>query len=414
MRAGDKVGLVGRNGAGKTSLLRVLGGENRTCRGRGPRPGRPRLPLPGPAHRRGRGSTPPPHPRAVGSRPRRRPPAASRSCAWPVEDPRARRIERYTRAEERFRLDGGYAAESEAHRLADGLGLARPGRTCPLGALLRRRAPPGRAGPHPVRRQRRAAARRADQPPRHRRQELAARLPAPLPRRAARDQPRPRPARRVDHPGAAPRALRRRRHRHLTEYKGTYSQYLAARARRGASSPARSTASRPRSAACPTLADSMRHQTAKAGPHRQVARHAGSPTLADGRGRGSGQAPHASEVRFPEPPPAGRTVLEVDDLARSYGPVDVFDSDVSFDGRARRAPPRHGAQRRGQDLAAADPGRRGRARPRLGALRPPCRPGTTRRSTTSSTRPVVARADARARRPYDGHRAARPARHVRA
>ena len=27
MRAGDKVGLVGRNGAGKTSLLKVLGGE---------------------------------------------------------------------------------------------------------------------------------------------------------------------------------------------------------------------------------------------------------------------------------------------------------------------------------------------------------------------------------------------------
>ena len=34
-------------------------------------------------------------------------------------------------------------------------------------------------------------------------------------------------------------------------------------------------------------------------------------------------------VRFPEPPTAGRTVLEVDDLARSYGPVDVFDS-VTF------------------------------------------------------------------------------------
>src|ERR1700687_2177449 len=27
VRAGDKVGLVGRNGAGKTSLLKVLGGE---------------------------------------------------------------------------------------------------------------------------------------------------------------------------------------------------------------------------------------------------------------------------------------------------------------------------------------------------------------------------------------------------
>ena len=40
VRAGDKVALVGRNGAGKTSLLRVLAGDSQplagsvTCRGR--------------------------------------------------------------------------------------------------------------------------------------------------------------------------------------------------------------------------------------------------------------------------------------------------------------------------------------------------------------------------------------------
>src|SRR5207248_3795083 len=33
VRAGDKVGLVGRNGAGKTSLLRVLGGESQAAAG---------------------------------------------------------------------------------------------------------------------------------------------------------------------------------------------------------------------------------------------------------------------------------------------------------------------------------------------------------------------------------------------
>ena len=52
------------------------------------------------------------------------------------ENPSDDRIERYTRAEERFRVDGGYAAESEAHRLADGLGLAQGQRsTYALGSL---------------------------------------------------------------------------------------------------------------------------------------------------------------------------------------------------------------------------------------------------------------------------------------
>ena len=33
LHAGDKVGLVGRNGAGKTSLLRVLGGATPAAHG---------------------------------------------------------------------------------------------------------------------------------------------------------------------------------------------------------------------------------------------------------------------------------------------------------------------------------------------------------------------------------------------
>src|SRR5260370_8137147 len=37
--AGDKVGLVGRNGAGKTSLLKVLAGEHDPEAGLGVRPG---------------------------------------------------------------------------------------------------------------------------------------------------------------------------------------------------------------------------------------------------------------------------------------------------------------------------------------------------------------------------------------
>ena len=40
------------------------------------------------------------------------------------EDPSERNVERFSRAEERFRMDGGYAADSEVRRLAAGIGLA--------------------------------------------------------------------------------------------------------------------------------------------------------------------------------------------------------------------------------------------------------------------------------------------------
>ena len=33
VRAGEKVGLVGRNGAGKTSMLKVIGGANEAAGG---------------------------------------------------------------------------------------------------------------------------------------------------------------------------------------------------------------------------------------------------------------------------------------------------------------------------------------------------------------------------------------------
>src|SRR5699024_2014123 len=50
-------------------------------------------------------------------------------------DPDTRNIDRYTRALERFRMDGGYSAESEVRRLADGIGLADEAHDLPLVAL---------------------------------------------------------------------------------------------------------------------------------------------------------------------------------------------------------------------------------------------------------------------------------------
>jgi len=135
IRARDKVGLVGRNGAGKTSLLKVLGGAadpfagvvNRTG-GLGYLPQDPRLDgvddqIPAVRHiLSGRGFDD----------------AMTRIEKLRLqmeEDPSERAVDRFTQAEERFRVDGGYSAESEARRIAAGLGLEADRLDLPVGAL---------------------------------------------------------------------------------------------------------------------------------------------------------------------------------------------------------------------------------------------------------------------------------------
>ena len=110
----DKVGLVGRNGAGKTSLFRVLGGHAEPAAGR--------------VIRKGGFGYLPQDPRVDAA-------ADARTAVTHVlsgrgvdaeierieklriameEHPDERAVARYSRAEELFRANGGYAAESEA------------------------------------------------------------------------------------------------------------------------------------------------------------------------------------------------------------------------------------------------------------------------------------------------------------
>src|SRR5688572_19078679 len=119
----DKVGLVGRNGAGKTSLFRVLGGHAESAAGR--------------VIRKGGFGYLPQDPRVDAA-------ADARTAVTHVlsgrgvdaeierieklriameEHPDERAVARYSRAEELFRASGGYAADSEARAIGAGLGL---------------------------------------------------------------------------------------------------------------------------------------------------------------------------------------------------------------------------------------------------------------------------------------------------
>ncbi|HEY3472350.1 MAG TPA: ABC-F family ATP-binding cassette domain-containing protein [Amycolatopsis sp.] len=126
IQPGDRIGLVGRNGAGKTTSLKVLAGEGE--------------PHAGEVRRTGELGYLPQDPRegdlSVTAKDRvlsargldklmRDMEKAQASMAELVDDAaRDKAINRYARLEERFASLGGYAAESEAARICSNLGLA--------------------------------------------------------------------------------------------------------------------------------------------------------------------------------------------------------------------------------------------------------------------------------------------------
>ena len=114
----------------------------------------------------------------------------------------------------------------------------------------------------------------------------------------------------------------------LVEYKGTYSQYRQARAADEVRLTKLVTRQQAEIKRLSTLAESMRHQTAK---RARVAKSLDKRVerLQAVASSGPGKGDRRYKVRFPVPPHAGRLVLEAEGLAQAYGGPPVFE-DVSF------------------------------------------------------------------------------------
>ncbi len=327
VRAGDKVGLAGRNGAGKTSLFRVLAGVDEPAEGRVVRRGRLGYLSQDPAAA-GVADDQTALGRVLSGRDMDEAAVRLEKLRLAMEeDPSEEAIARYTRAQERFEAEGGYSADAECRRLAAGLGIDDERLELPLRALSggeRRRVELSRilfAGSDVL---------LLDEPTNH--LDVDARdwlLRFLRSYRGALVV--------ISHDielldDAITRVLHLERPGEedvgrLTAYRGTWSEYLAARAADEERQAKEASAQDAEIRRLKTLADSMRGQTQK--------RARTAKSLDTRRARieahriDAPQRERRIAVGFPTPPPSGKVVLEVEGLAQSYGGPPVF-TDVDF------------------------------------------------------------------------------------
>ncbi|MCU1352504.1 MAG: putative transporter ATP-binding protein, partial [Acidimicrobiales bacterium] len=248
-------------------------------------------------------------------------------------DPTERAIDRYTKAIERFRMDGGYSAESEVRRLAHGIGLADEKLDLPLGALSggqRRRVEVVRilfAGSDVL---------LLDEPTNHLDADAKVWMLEFL--RSYRGALVV-----ISHDldlldEAITRVIHLDRGGDTTtgtmhEYKGTYSQYVAGR-------EADEVRLAKQIAMQAKEIDRMQNIIDRFGAKATKASMAHSLEKRIDRLKANGPesavARKVLKLRLPDPPHSARTVLEANDLAVSYPGLDVFE-DVTFDaGRGDR------------------------------------------------------------------------------
>jgi ATPase subunit of ABC transporter with duplicated ATPase domains len=335
VRAGDRVGLVGRNGAGKTSLLKVLGGMSEPKTGVIQRPEAfgylpqdPRLDAISPdttalTHVLGG--------RGLDALVDRMDELRLKMEAQPGDE---RLVAKWSRAHDAFEHAGGYAAESEARRLLAGLGLCSDQADRPITVLSggeRRRVELARilfAGSELL---------MLDEPTNHLDNDAREWLLDFL--RTYRgalivishdlellDESITRVLH-LDRPGEADVG-------EMTEYKGTYSQYKAARERDELRLAKIAARQQTEIARLQTLVDRWGAKASKAAFAKSL------ETRID-RIRSEGvEAPTARRglrLRLPDPPASGRTALTVHGLTKSYGDGAPVFEDVSCEiGRGER------------------------------------------------------------------------------
>jgi len=329
----DKVGIVGRNGAGKTSLFKVLGGEAEATQGSVVRKGGfgylPQDPRIGGVHDSRRAITHVLSGREIDDQITR----IEKLRIAMEESPSDEAVARYSKAEETFRVNGGYAAESEARAIAAGLGLGQDRMELELGVLSggeRRRVELARilfAGSDVL---------CLDEPTNHLDIDAKQWLLGFLRQYRGALLVISHDLELLDE--AITRVLHLDRPNegdtgHLVEYRGTYTQYVSARAEDERRQAKLAAQQEREIARMQMVVDRFGAKATKAAMahnmEKRIARLQSDRVNAPDKGR-------RIEVRFPEPPPCGVTVVTVAELCKGYGGLSVFE-DVGFDlGRGER------------------------------------------------------------------------------
>jgi ATPase subunit of ABC transporter with duplicated ATPase domains len=328
LRPGDKVGVVGRNGAGKTSTLRVLAGEEQAAAGTVVRRGAVGYLRQDPRqHRAENESSGLEH--IVSARGLVELSRRLEKARLALEESHLdRNVSRFARLEEEYRDLGGYQAEAEARSISAGLGLAEDRLELPVRALSggeKRRLELARilfGGSDLL---------LLDEPTNHLDADAKLWLMKFLASYKGALMVVSHDLGLLD--GSITRILHLDRDG-IVEYRGTYSQYREARARDEVRLTAIAGRQEQEIRRLKTLADSMRGQTAK---RARKAKTLDTRVTKLEAKRVTGPAKERRVTfRFPEPPHCGRQVLIAQNLAKSYGGPAVFEH-VSFDvGRGER------------------------------------------------------------------------------